>query len=65
MSHGSTPAAWTAVLVCLLGFTIGGIALIPEPNWTWFTVGVVITVLSGVIGRIMSAAGMGLDRSEP
>ena len=63
MSHGSSPAAWTAVLVCLLGFTIGGIALIPEPNWPWFTVGVVLVVVSGVIGRVMAAAGLGVDRS--
>lgn len=64
MAHGSSPAAWTAVLVCLLGITIGGVALIPEPHWTWFTIGVVITLLSGVVGRLMAAAGLGLDRPE-
>jgi hypothetical protein len=64
MSHGSSPAAWTAVLVCLLGITIGGIALIPNPNWAVFWVGVGITLLSGVIGRVMAAAGMGLDHPE-
>ncbi len=64
MSHGSSPAAWTAVLVCLLGITIGGLALIPDPNWTIFWVGVGITLLSGVIGRVMAAAGMGLDHPE-
>lgn len=64
MSHGSSPAAWTAVLVCLLGFTIGGIALIPEPNWILFWIGVALTLLALPIGRIMSAAGMGLDRAD-
>ena len=64
MSHGSSPAAWTAVLVCLLGITVGGLALIPDPHWTIFWVGVGITVLSGVIGRVMAAAGMGLDHPE-
>ena len=64
MSHGSSPAAWTAVLVCLLGITIGGLALIPDPNWTPFWVGVAVTLLSGVVGRVMAAAGMGLDRPE-
>ena len=59
MSHGSSPAAWTAVLVCLLGITIGGLALIPDPNWTLFWVGVGITLLSGIIGRVMAAAGPG------
>jgi hypothetical protein len=64
MSHGSSPAAWTAVLVCLLGITVAGLALIPDPNWTIFWVGVGITLLSGVIGRVMAAAGMGLDHPE-
>lgn len=64
MSHGSSPAAWTAVLICLVGITIGGLALIPEPNWTLFWVGVAITFLSAVVGRVMAAAGLGLDRSE-
>lgn len=62
MSHGSSPAAWTAVLVCLLGFTVGGIGLIPEPNWVLFTIGVVLTLASGVVGLVMSAAGLGGDR---
>jgi hypothetical protein len=64
MSHGSSPAAWTAVLVCLLGITVAGLALIPDPNWTVFWVGVGITVLSGLIGRVMAAAGLGLDHPE-
>ncbi|MCW2830597.1 MAG: hypothetical protein JWP31_1289 [Aeromicrobium sp.] len=62
--HGSSPAAWTAVLMCLAGITIGGVALIPDPHWTWFTVGVVVTLLSGVVGLGMSAAGFGADRAE-
>ena len=64
MSHGSSPAAWTAVLVCLLGITVAGLALIPDPNWTVFWVGVGITLLSGLIGRVMAAAGLGLDHPE-
>jgi len=64
MSHGSSTAAWTAVLVCLLGITIGGLALIPDPNWTLFWVGVAVTLLSGVVGRVMAAAGLGLDHPE-
>ena len=64
MSHGSSPAAWTAVLVCLLGITIGGVALIPEPHWVLFWVGVGVTVLAAPVGRIMHAAGLGLDHRE-
>jgi len=57
--HGSSPAAWTAVLISLVGITIGGIALIPVPHWTLFWVGVVVTLSSLVVGRVMSAAGLG------
>jgi hypothetical protein len=64
MSHGSSPAAWTAVLVCLLGITIGGVALIPDPHWVLFWVGVAVTLLAAPLGRIMSAAGLGLDHRE-
>jgi hypothetical protein len=64
MSHGSSPAAWTAVLMCLLGITIGGLALIPDPNWTLFWIGVAITFGAGIVGRVMAAAGLGLDQPE-
>jgi hypothetical protein len=62
--HGSSPAAWTAVMLCLVGITIGGIALIPEPNWTLFWIGTAITLASGIVGRVMSAAGMGASADE-
>lgn len=62
--HGSSPAAWTAVVMCLIGITIGGVALIPDPNWVLFTVGVVVALLAGVVGLVMSAAGLGADRVD-
>ncbi|AWB92023.1 HGxxPAAW family protein [Aeromicrobium chenweiae] len=62
--HGSSPAAWTGVLLCLLGITVGGIGLIPEPNWIVFYIGVGITLASGLIGWGMAAAGFGVDRAE-
>ena len=60
--HGSSPAAWTGVIMCLVGITIGGIALVPDPNWILFTIGVVIALAAGVVARVMVAAGMGADR---
>ncbi|KQX76097.1 MULTISPECIES: HGxxPAAW family protein [Aeromicrobium] len=62
--HGSSPAAWTGVIMCLVGITIGGIALIPDPNWVLFTIGTVIALAAGVVARIMSAAGMGAERAS-
>jgi hypothetical protein len=56
--HGNTPAAWTAVVVSLVGFTVGGIGLMFDPaNFTIFWVGVVITVLAGVLFVAMAKMG--------
>ncbi len=63
MSHGSSKASWTAVLLCLAGITIGGVALIPSPNWVLFTIGVVVALAAGPVGMIMSAAGLGVERA--
>ncbi len=63
MSHGSSPASWTAVLVCLAGFTIGGIALVPEPHWVPFTVGAALVVIAGPLGLVMSRMGFGVERA--
>ncbi|WP_262851936.1 HGxxPAAW family protein [Mumia quercus] len=57
--HGSSPAAWTAVVICLIGFTIGGVALLMGPNWVLFWIGVGLTLGSAVVAKIMSAAGLG------
>ncbi len=62
--HGSSPAAWTAVVMCLIGVTIGGVGLIPDPNWLVFTIGVIVALAAGPVGLVMSAAGMGADRAE-
>ncbi len=59
MSHGSSPASWTAVLLALLGTTIGGIGMVPEPNWIVFSIGVAIALIAGPVGLIMSKSGRG------
>ena len=39
--HGNTPAAWTAVVVALVGFTVGGVGLMLDPvSYPIFWVGV-------------------------
>ncbi|MGJ9412047.1 HGxxPAAW family protein [Aeromicrobium sp. CF4.19] len=62
--HGSSKASWTAVLLCLFGILIGGVALIPNPNWVVFTIGAVVALAAGPVGLVMSAAGMGVERAE-
>ena len=58
--HGNTPAAWTAVVVGLLGFTVGGVGLMFDPaKMVIFWVGVVITLVAGVVFLVMDRLGMG------
>lgn len=64
MSHGSSTASWTAVLLALAGITLGGIALIPDPNWTLFVVGCALALVALPVGKILSVAGFGIDNNH-
>jgi hypothetical protein len=58
--HGNTPAAWTAVVVGLLGFTVGGVGLMFDPaQMTVFWVGAAITAAAVVVFVVMDRLGMG------
>lgn len=58
-NHGNTPAAWTAVIVALVGFTVGGAGLMFDPvNMIVFWIGVVITLAAGVVFVAMDKAGL-------
>ncbi|MGW4425493.1 HGxxPAAW family protein [Streptosporangium sp. NPDC004631] len=48
-SHGGSPKSWLAVVVILLGFTVGGVALCIGPSWTLFWAGAGIVAVGGVI----------------
>jgi hypothetical protein len=62
-NHGSTPAAWVAVFLALVAFVVGGIALVFSPvNWTLFWVGVALLPVSMIVGKVMSAMGLGADQ---
>ncbi|MGI8613488.1 MAG: HGxxPAAW family protein [Nocardioidaceae bacterium] len=60
--HGSTPAAWAAVLIVLIGFTVGSIGVILGPNWVLFWIGCALLPVALVVGKVMQAAGLGTDR---
>ena len=61
--HGNTPAAWTAVLVSLVGFTIGSIGMGVTPlNWTLFWVGTVIAVAALPLFFVLVKAGLHQSR---
>ena len=57
--HGNTPAAWTAVVVALLGFLVGGVGLMLDPvSMTIFWVGVGLFAAAAVLFLVMSRMGL-------
>jgi hypothetical protein len=58
-NHGNTPAAWTAVVIGLAGFVVGGVGLMLDPiSYVLFWIGVVIVVAAGVVFVAMDKAGL-------
>jgi hypothetical protein len=58
--HGNTPAAWTGVLIILVGFVVGGIGLVIDTWWV-FWAGVVIGVVGPIVGKVMQKMGLGAE----
>jgi predicted membrane-bound spermidine synthase len=56
--HGGSPAAWTAVFLCIIGFAIGGGALMASMP-ALAIVGGAIALVSPIVGKAMSAMGLG------
>ena len=57
--HGDSPAAWTAVIVMLLGIATGTVAFFLHQAWlVWVCVGIV--VVGGLLGWILAKAGYGV-----
>lgn len=56
--HGSTPAAWTAVIIIMVAFVIGTLAVILG-NWPLFWGAAALVVIGAIVGKVMSMAGMG------
>ncbi|HWD82273.1 MAG TPA: HGxxPAAW family protein [Kribbella sp.] len=58
--HGNSPAAWTAVAIVLVAFTIGAIAMVLGPNWVLFWISVGIAVLGALAGKVLQLLGFGV-----
>lgn len=57
--HGSSPAAWTAVVIMLIGFAIATASLfLNVVPLVW--VGVVVVAVGLVAGAVLKAAGFGV-----
>ncbi|KQO99968.1 DUF6704 family protein [Leifsonia sp. Leaf264] len=61
--HGHSPAAWTAVIIMLVAFTIGTIAFFFEAVWVvWASV--VLLVIGAIVGWVLARAGYGVGGSK-
>lgn len=56
--HGNTPAAWTAVVIVMIAFTVGTLGIVLG-NWVVFWVGAALVVVGGVAGKVMQSMGLG------
>jgi hypothetical protein len=56
--HGHSPAAWTAVIVMLIAFSIGTVAFFFDVQWlVWASAG--LLVVGAILGKVLSLAGFG------
>ena len=61
--HGNSPAAWTAVIIMLVAFTIGTLAF-------WFVIpwlviaSAVLLVLGAVTGKVLATLGYGVGGAK-
>jgi hypothetical protein len=60
-NHGNTPAAWTAVVVALVGFVVAGIGLMVG-SMTMFWIGVVLVPIALVVLAALTKMGYGTSR---
>lgn len=58
MNHGQTVAAWTAVIVILLGGVLASFGVLGALPWL-FWVGMAVVVLGVVAGKVLQMAGYG------
>jgi hypothetical protein len=56
--HGSTPAAWTAVVIIMVAFFVGTLGIIVG-SWPMFWVGVALVVIGAIVGKVMAMMGLG------
>jgi hypothetical protein len=47
--NSGRPISWVGTTVVIIGFTIGGVAFVPSPNWIIFWVGAGIAIVGCLI----------------
>jgi NAD/NADP transhydrogenase beta subunit len=63
LGHGNSPAAWTCVIVMLVGALIAAIAFVIA-NTPIFIAGAAVMVLGLILGYVMRKAGYGVEGSK-
>lgn len=61
LGHGNSIAAWTAVVIILIGTLIAALAVTFTLVWL-FIVGAVVIVLGAISGKLLAAMGFGVSR---
>jgi hypothetical protein len=56
-NHGNTPAAWTAVMIALASFVVGGVGLMVG-SMAVFWIGVALAPLALIVGYVMARMGL-------
>jgi hypothetical protein len=62
--HGNSPAAWTAVTIVLIAFTVGAIAMVLGPNWLLFWISVAIALVGALAGKVLQLLGFGVPTDD-
>lgn len=62
-NHGSTPAAWAAVVIIMAAFVVGALGIALATPWL-FWVGVAGVVVGLLVGKVMQMMGMGARSGE-
>jgi hypothetical protein len=61
--HGNSPAAWTAVIIMLIAFTIGTLAFWFDIAWLVIA-SAVLVVVGGLTGFVLSKLGYGVGGAK-
>lgn len=63
VGHGNSPAAWTCVLIMMVGAVVSAVGFVLASN-SVFWGGVVVIAIGLIVGGIMRKAGYGVGGSK-
>ncbi|MFI0431601.1 MAG: hypothetical protein RLZ55_714 [Actinomycetota bacterium] len=62
-NHGQTPAAWTAVTIIMIAFSVGCLAVVLSLPWLFWT-SVAFVAVGAIVGKVMSMRGYGAAQDD-